>query len=76
MTDGTAFEGGTAEDVPLELGSGQFIPGFEDQLMGVKSGEQKTIKVTFPESYGVANLAGKPAEFAVTVKSVENPLLT
>jgi len=71
--DGTAFEGGTAEDVPLELGSGQFIPGFEDQLMGVKSGEQKTIKVTFPESYGVANLAGKPAEFAVTVKSVEKP---
>ena len=61
--DGKAFDGGTAEDVPLEIGSGQFIPGFEEQLEGVKAGDEKVVKVSFPESYGVKELAGKPAEF-------------
>lgn len=69
--DGVAFEGGTAEDVALELGSGQFIPGFEEQLVGAKAGDDVTVKVTFPESYGVAELAGKPAEFATKVTKVE-----
>ena len=69
--DGVAFEGGTAEDVALELGSGQFIPGFEDQLVGAKAGDDVTVKVTFPDSYGVAQLAGKPAEFATKVTKVE-----
>jgi trigger factor len=71
--DGEAFEGGTAEDVPVTLGSGTFIPGFEDQLIGVKAGETRTVKSTFPKSYGNDKLAGKDAEFAVTVKSVEAP---
>jgi trigger factor len=69
--DGETFEGGTAENVPLELGSGQFIPGFEEQLIGVKSGDEVVVKVTFPETYGVATLAGKAAEFDVKVASVE-----
>jgi len=68
--DGEAFEGGSATDSTLVLGSGQFIPGFEDQLKGVKTGDTKTVTVTFPEDYGVAHLAGKPAEFEVTVKDV------
>ncbi len=71
--DGKIFDGGTAEDVPLELGSGQFIPGFEDQLVGHKAGDELTVKVTFPAAYGVKELAGKPAEFAVKVASVEAP---
>ncbi len=71
--DGKAFDGGTAEDVPLEIGSGQFIPGFEDQLTGAKAGAEKLVKVTFPESYGVKELAGKAAEFDVKVKAVETP---
>ncbi len=69
--DGEEFEGGSAEDVPLEIGSGQFIPGFEDQLIGAKAGEERIVKVTFPEEYGVEALAGKDAEFTVQVKSVE-----
>jgi len=69
--DGTAFEGGTADDVSLEIGSGQFIPGFEEQLVGAKTGDQLTVNVTFPAEYGVAELAGKPAEFATTVTKVE-----
>ena len=69
--DGTAFDGGTAEDVDLEIGSGQFIPGFEDQLIGAKAGDDVTVKVTFPEDYGVAELAGKAAEFATKVTKVE-----
>jgi trigger factor len=68
--DGEAFEGGSAQDIRLKLGSGQFIPGFEDQLTGVKKGEEKTIEVTFPEDYGAEHLAGKAATFDVTVKSV------
>jgi trigger factor len=71
--DGKAFDGGTAEDVPLELGSGQFIPGFEDQLVGHKAGDELTVNVTFPATYGVKELAGKPAEFAVKVAAVEAP---
>ena len=68
--DGEAFEGGSAEGVRLTIGSGQFIPGFEEQLTGVKAGEEKTIDVTFPEDYGAAHLAGKAATFDITVKSV------
>ncbi|MGQ0485800.1 MAG: trigger factor [Hyphomicrobiales bacterium] len=70
---GKVFDGGTAADVPLEIGSGQFIPGFEDQLTGVKAGEDKPVKVTFPETYGVKEMAGKAAEFDVKVKAVEAP---
>ena len=71
--DGEAFDGGSAEDYPLVLGSGAFIPGFEDQLVGVKAGEEKTITVTFPENYGAENLAGKEATFDCTVKAVKEP---
>jgi trigger factor len=71
--DGEAFEGGAAEDQPLELGSNTFIPGFEEQLVGVKVGDAKTISVTFPEEYSAAHLAGKEAQFDVTVKSIEAP---
>src|SRR6056297_162056 len=67
------FEGGAAEDYPLVLGSDSFIPGFEEQLEGVKAGEEKTITVTFPEDYGAENLAGKEATFDVTVKAVKAP---
>jgi trigger factor len=69
--DGKAFDGGTADDVALEIGSGQFIPGFEDQLIGAKAGDDVTVKVSFPADYGVAELAGKPAEFATKVTKVE-----
>jgi trigger factor len=71
--DGTPFEGGTGGDVTLHLGSGTFIPGFEDQLIGATSGEKRTVNVTFPQTYPAAHLAGKAAEFDVTVKSVETP---
>ncbi|MBT8414170.1 MAG: trigger factor [Boseongicola sp.] len=71
--DGEAFEGGAAEDFPLVLGSGQFIPGFEEQLVGVKTGEEKAVEVTFPEEYGNADLSGKAAVFDVTVKAVKEP---
>jgi trigger factor len=69
--DGEAFDGGSAEDVPLELGSGSFIPGFEEQLVGAKAGDEKVVKVTFPAEYGVDTLAGKDAEFDVKVSKVE-----
>ncbi|QFT76947.1 trigger factor [Erythrobacter sp. THAF29] len=69
--DGEPFEGGTAEDAPLVLGSGTFIPGFEEQLAGVKAGDEKTITVTFPEDYQAEHLAGKEATFDVTVKAVK-----
>ncbi len=68
--DGVAFEGGTASDFNLELGSGQFIAGFEDQLIGAKEGDERTVKVTFPKDYPSKNLAGKDAAFAVAVKAV------
>lgn len=74
--DGEAFEGGTAEDADLVLGSGQFIPGFEDQLVGAKPGDKVTVKVTFPAEYQAANLAGKDAEFETTVKEVKAPVDT
>ncbi len=70
---GQLFEGGSAEDVPVVLGSAQLIPGFEDRLTGMKAGDSKTFDIKFPDGYGAANLAGKDASFAVTVKSVEAP---
>lgn len=69
--DGVAFDGGTAEGHNLELGSNRFIPGFEDQLIGAKKGDEKEVKVTFPEDYGSAELAGKDAVFDVTVQDVQ-----
>ena len=69
--DGVEFEGGKAEDAALVLGSGTFIPGFEDQLVGVKAGQEKTITVTFPENYQAEHLAGKEATFDITVKAVK-----
>ena len=72
--DGQAFAGGEAKDFPLELGTGRFIPGFEDQLVGVGAGEDRTVTVTFPADYPAENLAGKEAVFAVTVKEVRAPV--
>ena len=71
--DGEAFEGGSAEDYPLVLGSGSFIPGFEEQLVGVKAGEEKDVNVTFPEQYQAEALAGKEAVFSCTIKDVKEP---
>ena len=71
--DGVEFEGGKGEDYPLVLGSGSFIPGFEDQLIGAKAGDEVSVNVTFPENYGAAHLAGKAAVFACTVKEVKAP---
>ena len=71
--DGEFFEGGTAEDYPLVLGSNSFIPGFEAQLAGTKVGDEVTVNVTFPEAYGAKHLAGKAAVFACTVKAVKEP---
>ena len=68
--DGVAFEGGKGEGFMLEIGSGQFIPGFEDQLIGMKKDEEQTIKVTFPENYGSDKLAGKEVEFKVKLNSI------
>lgn len=68
--DGTEFAGGTAQDYYLELGGGRFIPGFEDQLIGVNAGDQVTVKVTFPAEYGSTDLSGKDAEFSVDVKEI------
>ena len=69
--DGEKFEGGSAEDFKLVLGSGRMIPGFEDGIIGMKKGEEKVIDVTFPEDYQAENLAGKQAQFKITVKLVE-----
>ena len=69
------FEGGKGEDYPLEIGSGSFIPGFEEQLVGLKAGESKDVVVTFPEEYHAAELAGKEATFKVTVKEVKTKVL-
>ena len=71
--DGEPFEGGTGTDIQVEIGSNSFIPGFEEQLVGAKAGDERTVSVTFPENYGAANLAGRPAEFAVTVKEIAVP---
>jgi trigger factor len=69
--DGEAFEGGKAEEFPLNIGSGQFIPGFEEQIIGMKAGDEKMIDVTFPESYGSEKLAGKPAQFKVKLHKIQ-----
>jgi trigger factor len=71
--DGEEFAGGKAEDFNLVLGSGQLIAGFEDQLVGVKTGEERQVRVTFPPDYPDAKLAGQPAEFSVKVKEVKSP---
>ncbi|MEK3807743.1 MULTISPECIES: trigger factor [unclassified Metabacillus] len=78
FADGEAFEGGTAENYTLEIGSGSFIPGFEDQLVGLEAGGEKDVEVTFPEEYHAENLAGKPATFKVKlheIKAKELPAL-
>ncbi len=74
FVDGVAFEGGKGEDFNLVLGSGQFIPGFEEQLIGLKAGESKDVVVTFPEAYHSADLAGKEATFKCTVKEVRETI--
>ena len=71
---GEAFDGGSSEDYPLVLGSNSFIPGFETQLIGCKVGEDKKVKVTFPQEYGSESLAGKDAEFACKIKNVKEPV--
>jgi trigger factor len=71
FVDGVAFEGGKAENFALRLGSAQFIPGFEEQVIGMKKGDEATIKVTFPENYGGKELAGKDAEFKVKVNKIQ-----
>lgn len=69
--DGVEFDGGSGEDYPLELGSNTFIPGFEEQLVGVKTGDVKDVEVTFPEDYAAADLAGQKAVFKVTVHDIK-----
>jgi trigger factor len=71
--DGVEFEGGKGEDIPLELGSNQFIPGFEEQLLNAKVGDDVVVKLSFPADYGAANLAGKTAEFKVKIKGIQTP---
>jgi trigger factor len=71
--NGVPFQGGTAENSDLVLGSGQFIPGFEEQLVGLKAGDKTVVKVTFPDNYQAVDLAGKAAEFAVTMKAIQKP---
>ncbi|MFC5587935.1 trigger factor [Sporosarcina soli] len=71
FVDGEAFEGGKAEQYDLEIGSGSFIPGFEEQLVGLKQGEEKDVEVTFPEEYHAAELAGKPAVFKVKIHEIK-----
>ncbi|MBF7683279.1 trigger factor [Acinetobacter sp. B5B] len=73
--DGEKFEGGSAQDFKLVLGAGQMIPGFEDGIIGMKTGEEKVIDVTFPADYQAENLAGKAAQFKINVKLVEKPKL-
>ena len=73
--DGEKFDGGTANDMPMVLGAGQMIPGFEEKLSGLKASEEATFKVSFPDDYAAKDLAGKEAEFAVTIKKVEEPKL-
>ena len=71
--DGQPFEGGTGDDIAVQVGSNTFIPGFEDQLIGMAAGETRTVSVTFPQNYLAPNLAGKAAVFEVTAKSIETP---
>src|SRR5205085_12137446 len=71
--DGTPFEGGTGENIQVVIGSNTFIPGFEEQLLGMAAGETRTLKVSFPKNYTNLELAGKPAEFETTAVVVEAP---
>lgn len=73
--DGEEFEGGTGEGMPVELGSGRMIAGFEDQLKGIKTGEERVLNVTFPDEYPSETVKGKPAEFSVTATAVNEPAL-
>jgi trigger factor len=73
--DGEPFEGGSGTDTMIEIGAGRFVPGFEDQLIGAVAGDERTVEVTFPDDYPQEALAGKPAEFKVTVKDIEEPVL-
>src|SRR4029434_9851220 len=68
--DGVAFEGGAGKDVTIELGGGQLIAGFDEQLVGARAGEERTVRVRFPDDYGKAELSGKDAEFAVRVTTL------
>ena len=72
FVDGAAFEGGKGEDYPLQIGSGSFIPGFEDQLIGAKVGEERDVNVTFPEEYHAENLKGKDAVFKCKIRSIKS----
>ena len=72
FVDGAAFEGGKGEDYPLQIGSGSFIPGFEDQLIGAKVGEERDVNVTFPEEYHAENLKGKDAVFKCRIRSIKS----
>jgi trigger factor len=71
--DGVAFDGGTGEGIQVVIGAGQFIPGFEEQLIGIGAGETRTLKVTFPKNYASEKLAGQPAEFETTATAIEAP---
>ncbi|MDP3938032.1 MAG: trigger factor [Deltaproteobacteria bacterium] len=73
--EGTPFEGGAGKEVTIEIGSGRFIPGFEDQLEGMAAGEAREVTVTFPEDYGKSELAGKPALFQVTLKEIKKKVV-
>jgi trigger factor len=75
FVDGTPFEHGKADDYQLELGAGSFIPGFEEQLAGMKRGEEREVQVSFPENYGSKELAGKPATFRVVLKEIKEKAL-
>ena len=75
FVDGVAFQGGKGENYPLTIGSGQFIPGFEDQLVGAELNKEVDVNVTFPEDYQAENLAGKPAVFKCTVKEIKEEIL-
>ena len=74
--DGELFDGGKGEGMRVTIGSGQLIPGFEDQLVGAKANDERVVKVTFPDDYNVAYLKGKPAEFAIVVQGIETPVET
>src|SRR5438046_308392 len=71
--DGTPFDGGTGEGIQVTIGAGQFIPGFEEQLLGIGAGETRTLKVSFPKNYASEKLAGQPAEFETTATAIEAP---
>ena len=73
--DGETFEGGTGTDMPVELGGAGFVPGFAEQLDGMRAGETRTIEVSFPADYQAANLAGKPAQFEITAKELKKPVM-